>query len=335
MTAVRARRRPDAELPPRTARVEIDYTVLNLTSPHKTRFRYRLDGFDSDWIDAGARYSASYTNLAPREYVFRVMAAGAEGAFTDPATEWRFVIRPMFYQTWWFATAGVVGLFVTVGAAWRLHVRRVRKEFGMLLGERARLSREVHDTLLQSMFGFALEIDALGAAVPASEPGMRDRLKSLRRQVEADIREARQSILNLRSPRLESEGLAAAIETFAKQTLESAGIGLTYQLFGTPRAATPAAEEQLMRIGREAIANAARHSKAAAVNVTLAYNENRVTLTVADNGRGFIPDPSAPTEHFGLTTMRERAQSVGGTFAVDSRAGRGTIVTAAIPLEPV
>ena len=95
--------------PPRTSRVEIDYTVLNLTSALKTRFRYRLDGFDSDWIDAGTRQQAFYTNLPPRDYAFRVMASAADGTFSEPATVWRFAIQPMFYQTTWF--------LVTVGFA--------------------------------------------------------------------------------------------------------------------------------------------------------------------------------------------------------------------------
>jgi signal transduction histidine kinase/ligand-binding sensor domain-containing protein len=321
------------ELPPGTARVEIDYTVLNLTSPHRTRFRHRLDGFDADWVDAGARYSASYTNLAPGDYVFRVMAAGAEGTFTDPPAAWRFAIRPMFYQRWWFAIACAAVAFAGVTTAWRLHVRRVRKEFGLLLGERARLSREVHDTLLQSMFGFALECDALREAMPRSEERLRERLKNIRRQIEADMREARQSIWNLRSPRLESGGLAAALEGFAKQAFEAAGIAFTFAVIGTPRPTAPDVEEHLMRIGREAISNAARHSHAGAVNVTLSYEDGGVTLKVADDGQGFTPgDPALAAEHFGLTTMKERAQSVGGTLDVETHAGRGTIVTAAMPL---
>ena len=114
-------------LPPRSARLQIDYTVLDLTSPLKTRFRHRLDGFDADWIDAGTNHSASYTNLPPRAYTFRVMATGDDGSFGEPAAEWAFSIEPMFYQTWWFAAACVAAIALAIGIAWRLHVLTVRR----------------------------------------------------------------------------------------------------------------------------------------------------------------------------------------------------------------
>ena len=91
------------QLPPRTTRLEIQYAVLNLASLLKTRFRHRLDGFDADWIDAGTRTEAFYTNLPPRNYQFQVIASNDDGTWTEPAATWDFSIAPMFYQTTWFA----------------------------------------------------------------------------------------------------------------------------------------------------------------------------------------------------------------------------------------
>ena len=158
---------------PGTTRLQIDYTVLNLTSALKTRFRYRLDGFDSDWVDAGTRQQAFYTNLPPRSYAFRVMASGPDGTFVEPASSWPFAIEPMFYQTAWFLTVSASRSSWRVGGVWRLHVLSVRKQFSLLLGERARLSREIHDTLLQSLFGFALQCDAIASAVALAAPRSR------------------------------------------------------------------------------------------------------------------------------------------------------------------
>ena len=319
-------------LPPRTARLQVDYTVLNLTSPLKTGFRHKLEGFDADWIDAGTAHSASYTNLPPRGYVFRVMATGADGTFGEPAAEWRFRIQPTFYQTWWFVGLGLTAIGASIALSWRVHALRVRRQFALLLGERARLSREVHDTLLQSMFGFALQVDALGAAVPTSAPELRGKLANLRHQVEEDIREARQSIWNLRSPRLAVRDLAGTLRDAAALAAGSAGIRPVIDVTGVPRRATPHVEEQLLRIGREAMSNVLRHAQAHEMRVLLHYNASSITLQIVDDGSGFESSGRpVPMGHFGLTTMRERAESAGGTLAIDSRVGAGTTVTAVIP----
>lgn len=319
-------------LAPGPARVQIDYTVLDLTSPQKRRFRHRLDGFDTDWVEAGTRHSAFYTNLPPRSYTFRVMASGADGTFPGSASEWAFTIRPAFYQTWWFGLSAVGMIALLVAGTWRMHVLRMRRQFAMLVGERARLSREVHDTLLQSMFGYALQFDALAQAVPPSQPHLRSRLAQLRHQVEDDIREARQSIWNLRSPRVEQQDLADNLRNAAQLAGASRHVAVTMTVDGTPVRGSAALEEQLLRIGREAVANVLRHAEATQVHLRLQYGGHRVTLTVSDDGKGFDPDLSPGTDHFGLTTMRERAESVGGTLHLESAIGAGTTVTATVPL---
>ena len=319
-------------LPPGTARVQIDYTVLDLTSPQKRRFRHRLEGFDRDWVDAGTSHSASYTNLPPRAYTFRVMATREDGTFSTVESRWAFTIRPAFYQTWSFVAALLVAATILIGAAWRLHVLRMRRQFSMLVGERARLSREVHDTLLQSMFGYALQFDALAQSVPPSDAQLRSRLGQLRHQVEDDIREARQSIWNLRSPRLEQQDLVTSLREAVELAAGSRNVRLTFDVTGTPRRATSHVEEQVLRIGREAVSNALRHARASRVTVTLGFAASDITLTVDDDGPGFDVEQCSPAnDHFGLTTMRERAESAGGSFRIHSAPGRGTTVTASLP----
>lgn len=319
-------------LAPGTARVQIDYTILDLTSPQKRRFRHRLDGFDTDWVEAGTRHAAFYTNLSPRSYTFRVMASGPDGVFPGSASEWAFTVRPAFYQTWWFAVAAVGLVALLVAGAWRMHVLRMRRQFALLVGERARLSREVHDTLLQSMFGYALQFDALAQIVPASDAHLRVRLAQLRHQVEDDIREARQSIWNLRSPQLEQQDLAGNLRRAAELAGASRNVAVSMTVEGTPVRGAATTEEQVLRIGREAVANVLRHAEATRVHLHLQYEGSRVTLVVSDDGKGFDPASPAGTDHFGLTTMRERAESVGGTLHITSAPGAGTTVTATVPL---
>lgn len=318
-------------LQPGTTRVQIDYTVLDLTSPQKQRFRYRLDGFDADWVDAGPRHSAFYTNLPPRAYTFRVVASSDDGLFTGPPSQWAFVIKPAFYQTWWFVALTVATIVFAVAASWRLHVLRMRRQFSLLVGERARLSREVHDTLLQSMFGYALQFDAL-ARFASDDPPLRAHLERLRLQIEDDIRDARQSIWNLRSPRLQSHDLPTNLKKTVEQVITATNLELSFEVKGAAHRAPSQVEEQLLRIGREAVSNVVRHASARHLRVELDYTPSDITLVVSDDGLGFDSGPrSAGEGHFGLTTMRERAESAGGSVRIQSEPGAGTTVIVRTP----
>jgi signal transduction histidine kinase len=330
---------PGIALPPRTARVEIDYTVLNLTSPLRERFRYRLEGFDQDWIDAGSRRQAFYTNLPPRRYRFRVAASNANGLWDATGAAWDFSIQPTFYETAWFrgvvATALAAGLAFTIWAAWQLRLRQVRRQFSLLLGERVRLSRAIHDTLLQSLVGVALQLDALACDTEPSLGSGRERFVRLRKEVEEYIREARQSIWNLRSPSHPTNDFAAALRDAGIHATEGSSARFELTASGTPRHTPPHVEEELLRIGREAVTNAVRHACAQEVRMQLEYEPAAVVLRVSDNGHGFDPVlVSAPQyEHYGLTTMRERASEIGGVVTIASSAEQGTEITAVVPLQ--
>ena len=323
---------PGLTLPARSSRLQIDYTVVNLTSPLRTHFRYRLDGFDADWIPAGTQRRAYYTNLPPRRYRFLVVASNSEGTPLSE-TAWDFSIAPMFYQTRWF-WAVVAGALALAGwGAWRLRLRQVRREFSLLLHERTRLSREIHDTLLQSLVGVALQFDALAGELPASARRTREQLVRMRRQVEEHIREARHSIWNLRSPTLRRRDLAGALRSFAEQAATPAGITVDVDVDGAPLKRVPHVEEQLLRIGQEAITNAVRHSGAQLIRVRLEYQPDEVTLSVTDDGRGFdyAGLHSEPDGHYGLVTMRERAAEIGGTLQISSATPTGTVIRAIVP----
>jgi signal transduction histidine kinase len=323
---------PGLRLPPRSSRLQFDYTVVNLTSPLRTHFRYRLEGFDADWIDAGTRRQAYYTNLPPKPYRFLVVASNSEGTPLSE-TAWEFSIEPMFYQTRWFSAA-IVALVALAGwGAWRLRLRQVRREFSLLLHERTRLSREIHDTLLQSLVGVALQFDALAGELPAAAGRTRDQLVRMRRQVEEHIREARHSIWNLRSPTLRGRDLGTALRAYAEQATSSSKMTVDVEVSGAPARRNARVEAELLRIGQEAITNAVRHSGGSRIDVRLQYGSNDVVLSIADDGRGFdlARTEREPNGHYGLVTMRERAAEVGGTLSIESRAPVGTRISAVVP----
>ncbi|HUR34971.1 MAG TPA: two-component regulator propeller domain-containing protein [Vicinamibacterales bacterium] len=324
-------------LPAGTNRLEVEYSAINLTSPLRQHFRYRLEGFDSEWVDAGARRQAFYTNLPPRAYTFRVMTSDADGGWSNAeAATLEFAIQPVFYQTTWFLGLGVVAVALAIGASWRLHVRRVRRQFALLIGERSRLSRELHDTLLQSLVGIALQFDAMANDPQfTSSETQRWEFVRMRRRVEDYIREARQSISDLRSPKLETQDLVTALREAGEREVEGRAIELSFHQRGTPRAYPAGLEEQMLKIGREAIVNAARHAHADRIAVELESSDQALTLRVTDNGTGFDPRSVASdgTPHYGLTSMRERAEDIGGQFTIESSEGRGTRVEATVPLQ--
>jgi signal transduction histidine kinase/ligand-binding sensor domain-containing protein len=321
-------------LPPGMRTLQIGYTTPSLTFPLKTRFRYRLDGFDADWIDAGTRRTALYTNLPPREYTFRVMSTDEDGNWLEPDATWAFSIRPMVYQSVWFYPALVTALAALAWGAWELRVRQLRRDFALVLRERVRLSWELHDTLLQSLVGVALQFDSVSKHLDSSSSAAKAQVIRIREQVEEYIREARRSIWALRSPSLETRKLAEALLEAGERLTADQPARFEMTTSGAPVPYPSETEHQLLRIGQEAMLNAVRHARASTIRVELEYASRDVTLRVIDDGIGFDPHrtPADAQDHYGLTTMRERAQRIAGTLRIARRPGGGTVVEVVVPM---
>jgi signal transduction histidine kinase/ligand-binding sensor domain-containing protein len=322
-------------LPPRTASLQIDYAALSFAAPEKVRFSYLMEGFDAGWIEAGTRRQAFYTNLPPGEYRFRVRASN-DGVPAEREAVWAFTLAPAFYQTGWFAAA--MGLLALSAAAlvWQARVRQVRGRYSAILVERTRVAREIHDTLLQSLLGVMFRLDDVSNVVDISPDSAKEQLLRLRRQVEFYVREARYSIRDLRSPILQSRGLATALREVGKRLTEERSLAFRLDVSGTPRADLQRIDEHLLRVGQEAITNAVRHGHAAAVGVELDYRADSVALRIRDDGKGFDTSIVSIGDgvHWGVRTMRERAEQIGGTLRIDSAEGRGTTVDVVVPVPP-
>jgi signal transduction histidine kinase len=318
-------------LPPGTNRIQVNYTAVALSST-RVRFRHRLEGFDRDWVDAGTRRTAFYTNLLPGTYRVRVEAI-ADGSSASSTAEWDFSIQPAFYQTRWFQVIGVAAALATVWVVWRLRLRFATRRFSLVVAERARLSREIHDTLLQSLVGVALQFDAIAENLGPSSTSARDQLVRVRRQVEAYIRDARQSIWDLRSPVLETKDLPTVLREFGKRAVAGTSIRFTATITRVSRQCPSKIENQLLRIGQEAITNAARHAGASRIDMAMEFVGEDVVLRVSDDGRGFdyAAAAAAPDGHYGLLTMKERAEELGGCLRIESMIGSGTVVEAIVP----
>ena len=323
---------PDLHLPARTSHVQIAFSMLTLTDPARVRFRYRLDDYDRDWVDAGASRQASYTNLPPGQYRFRVLANGGDGAWHDPSARWDFAVEPIFYQTKWFQALCACAIGLLVYATWRVHVRQVRRQFALVLAERIRMSRAIHDTLLQGLAALALQVDDLSHTVETSPHSARERMLRIRRQVEDSIREARQSIWDLRSPKLVSRDLPRALREAGERVIAGRPVELDVKVNGAARTSASRVDEQLLLIGQEALSNAVRHGRATTVTVELDYSDDETRLRVRDDGCGFDTDEAYRLQgHYGLMSMRERAEQVRGHVVISSVPGKGTAVEAIVP----
>jgi signal transduction histidine kinase/ligand-binding sensor domain-containing protein len=313
-------------------RLQINYTAVALSAANKIRFRYRLAGVDPDWVDAGAQRSAFYTNLSPGAYRFQVEASSEEGIWDTSKAEWSFDVRPAFYQTAWFYALCITAALAAIWCIWRLRMGIVKRQFSLVLAERVRVSRELHDTLLQSLVGVVLQLEPIAKTFVLEPVVARNQISRIRRQVEASIREARETIKNLRSPLLKVRDLATALEEFGQEAVAESGSSFSAVIEGSALL-PPDIEGELFRIGQEAITNSARHAGAAHIQLLLNFGERAVTLRVSDDGCGFDLDPLAVSaDHYGLTTMKERAEELHGELIITSSIGHGTVVETVVPM---
>ncbi len=320
-------RAPFRVAPGRT-RLAFHYAGLSFIAPAKVRYRYKLEGFDKQWIDAGPRRTAYYTNIPPGRYTFRVLAANNDGVWNQTGAAIRFSVDPHYYQTWWFYTLLAFLLAAFTYALYRLRVRAVEQRFSAVLGERNRIAREIHDTLAQDIVAIGVQLELASRLLSSSAEAARSQLNATRALVKSSLAEARSSIWNLRSATAGSLDLPARLSS-TREIAAAAGLQFALQVNGAYRAAPARVEDELVRIATEGAQNAARHAAATRMDITLSYSTRMLQLTIADDGRGFVADPEALAAggHFGLQGMRERAASIGARLNVESRPGEGTRIS--------
>jgi signal transduction histidine kinase len=288
----------DLRIPARPDRVEIRYTATGLRMPEHVRIEYRLDGADRDWQIGGPLRAATYTQLDPGRYTFRVRAWNEDGVGSTRDAVLHFRVEPAWNQTAWFVALVVLSVMgVAAGGAYGAHrirsrqsAERMRAGFEAALGERTRLARELHDTLLQGFTGITLQLQAIHRTVADVSPAAAVTLERVLGLADNTLREARQMVWDMRPTELIDQDLPAAIADAVKAAAAGTPIVPRVQVTGIKRRLPPAQEVALLRIAREAVSNALKHAAAAAVDVELIYEAGSVRLAVRDDGRGLSPD---------------------------------------------
>jgi signal transduction histidine kinase/ligand-binding sensor domain-containing protein len=326
----------NAVLPVRTDNLEIDFTAPSLSIPNRVQFRYKLDGVDRDWINAGARRQAYYTYVPFGTHRFHVIAANEDGVWNHKGAIALIVIPPAFYQTnGFYLLCGVLG----VAALWQLYRFRVgqlakqtRGRLGARLEERERIARELHDTLLQSAQGLILLFQGFAGRLSSTD-ATRGEMESALDHADRLLNEARDRVGDLRSTGLDTE-IAHAISRVGAELFSAGSTGFKVLTTGTPLLLSPIVADDICRIVREALTNALRHAGATHIEVEIAYETNQLRLRVRDDGKGIDPEvlhAGTRPRHFGLQGMRERARHIDAILNIWSRAGAGTEIELLIP----
>ncbi|UCJ18596.1 histidine kinase [Pseudomonas sp. MM211] len=313
-----------------TQRIVIDYTALNLRAPHSLSFRYRLRGYDRDWIEAGRQRRATYTGLPAGDFRFEVQAFDQGGGEPAAPTVLAFSVEPVFYLRPLFYLPLATTLLLGLWWLHRLVVHRDRRRLQLRLqaqqSERERIARELHDTLLQGLQGLMLRFQAATDTLTVDHPA-RPRLEHALDRADEVMHEGRERVQELRQP---SPGidLPAALERLGA-TLDEPGITFTVQVKGHRRALQAAVHDEAYRIAAEAIGNALRHGAARRIEIGLVYGARCFQLHIDDDGQG-IPASYAAAQgrpgRWGIRGMHERASGIGARLEVRPLPATGTRV---------
>jgi signal transduction histidine kinase len=203
-----------------------------------------------------------------------------------------------------------------------------------VLSERTRLAKELHDTIEQTMTGVTLQLNAVAKLLQQNPDTAGHHLSLARSMVRTSRVDLRRSIWDLRSRELEQFDLPTALLISGNQIADGANIRIEVEKKGAVRPLPETVEENILRVGQEAITNTVKHSGATYLSLLLEYSADNLILTVKDNGNGFTPDNCVgPNDgHFGLLGMSERAKRLNGKISITSAPGAGTTIRIEIPV---
>jgi signal transduction histidine kinase len=329
-------------VPPGSHHIELHFDAIELTSPERVRFQYRLDDVDREWLDADAAVTAIYTELPAGTHEFHVRASNADGVWDRTGIVYKITQQPYFYQTTRFRLLCVAVFLALISALYRLRLRQVAQQFNMRLeervNERMRIARDLHDTLLQSFHGLLMRFQAATNLLPGRPEEARKTLESAIDQAAQAISEGRDAVQGLRSSTTVTNDLAGALTTLGQELASGESnpnaAEFHVEVEGTTRDLHPILRDEVYRIAGEALRNAFKHAQAQRIEVEIRYDERQLRVRVRDDGKGIDPkhlNEDGRPGHYGLRGMRERAKAIGGKLELWSNVESGTEIELTIP----
>ena len=317
-------------------RLTFSFAAVSLSVPDRVRYKYKLEGEDEGWSRPVAEREVTYNNLGAGDYRFRVMASNSDGLWNSAESDVAFKIEPAYWQTWWFRFSGLLVLVLAILLFVRLRMRalaaRMNMRFEERLAERTRIAQELHDTLLQGFMSASMQLHVADDRLPSDSPAkpLLGRVLQLMGRV---MDEGRNTVRGLRSSDVVRQNLEEEFSHIQKDLAISTQSEFRVIVEGAPRQLRPIIHDEIYFIGREALANAFRHSGALEVVVEIEYTSSHLRILVRDNGCGVDPRVlnNGREGHWGLSGMRERAERIGGKLRVLSMASAGTEIHLSVP----
>lgn len=334
------------EIPPGERQLDIRYTALSFMAPDKVAFRYKLEGFDEDWVEAGNKRTVRYGTLAPDKYRFRVMACNNDGVWNEAGAALTIVIDPHYWQTWWFQTLVIVVLVCSIFATVRFVVtRKLQRKLERLQQqqalqrERERIAKDIHDDLGAGLTSILLQ----SALAQKNRPGEKNHLERISATA-TELVGAMDEIVWAIDP--ENDTLDAVVTYTGKYVQEfvtQAGVRCRLDLpTQLPAFALSSQDRHNLYLAiKEVLNNAVKHAGASEISLSFKLQSERFSFIIKDNGRGFVPGalpPSPPADGrissgHGLRNISERLERIGGAAVFRSEVGKGTEVELTVPLQ--
>ncbi|GAB3841760.1 sensor histidine kinase [Hymenobacter jeollabukensis] len=317
---------------PRDNFFSIEFAALNYRLSDKNRFAYKLENFNEKWIDAGTQRQATYTNLDPGTYVFRVRAANNDGVWNNVGASLRLVVEPPWYQTWWFRILASWLVFGLLFLAYRVRVSQ------LLALERVRhnIARDLHDDMGSTLSSISI-LSQL--ARTHQQRGNAEQSSQLLDQIGDSSRrmlDSMDDIVWAINPAHDSmESVTSRMRSFASDVLEARGIDFIFKVAPevTEHRLPMRARREFFLMFKEAVNNLAKYSKAEFARITLDYDNRSLVLRVEDDGVGFDPKAPAQGGGNGMTNMRSRAAAIKAHLTIDTAPGEGTRLELRVPLK--
>ncbi|MDE3067086.1 MAG: hypothetical protein KGJ60_05985 [Verrucomicrobiota bacterium] len=330
---------PSFTAPPGHGELEFHYAMLSYREPEECRYRFKLEGVDPQWVDAGARRVAYYNHLRPGRYRFRVVACNEDGVWNQVGAGVSVALSPHFWQTWWFVgltgAAAVSGIVVTVRRNEKRKARHALERLEqqhLIERERSRIAKDIHDDLGASLTRMAF----LSELVKTDET--KEDVDAHAGKIAATARETVSALdeivwaVNPHSDTLDS--LLQYLSHYANKFLEETPVGCRLEIpMDIPSVrVTAEVRHNLFLVVKEALNNVVKHSGATEARLRVILREATLRVEVADNGQGFAADSTVRQKRSGLDNMRQRLEVIGGALEVETRPGSGTRIVAQAPL---
>ncbi len=306
--------------------ISFAYAALDYSNPVDNLYAYTMEGFDNQWIEVGTRRYATYTNLNPGSYVFRVKASNSDGVWNDTGTAISLVVRPPYWQTWWFR---ILVVLVAVGIIALLYNRRIAQLLA-IERMRVRIASDLHDDIGSSLGSIALLSDMVRTKSTLGETEsqqLREISKSARHTAEA----LRDIVWVINPEHDKIDNLVLRMRDAANSMIRSDKVNFYCQSAKMAHVVDMDFRRNILLIYKEILHNIIKHARAKTIDISIDETDSQFHLTIRDDGVGF--DPSQPGPGHGMKTLTTRAGRLGGSVHIESARGKGTtvVVTAKIP----